>query len=90
MNNNYKFFCNKDCIAFPCHKGIDKDRFNCLFCFCPLMSLGKECNGNFIILNNGMKDCSNCIYPHIPENYDNIMERIKEKGLCRYSDKLDR
>ncbi len=39
MNNNYKFFRNKDCEYFPCHKVKNDEKFNCLFCYCPLYFL---------------------------------------------------
>ena len=43
MENSYKYFKNKDCKYFPCHKGLDD--FNCLFCYCPLYEM-KNCPGN--------------------------------------------
>ena len=75
---NYKFFSHRECEYFPCHKGADPERFNCLFCYCPLYLLGEKCGGSFRILANGRKDCSDCLYPHIPENYDRIRERYGE------------
>lgn len=60
---NYKFNQNKDCEFFPCHKGIPEEKFNCLFCYCPLYTLGKDCGGNPKI-TNGLKDCSQCLSPH--------------------------
>lgn len=35
----YKFYQNKECEYFPCHKGTDSENFNCLFCYCPLYAL---------------------------------------------------
>ena len=32
MKNNYKFFQNRDCEFFPCHKIENEDSFNCV-CF---------------------------------------------------------
>ena len=69
-----KFFCNKDCEYYPCHKGLSE--INCLFCFCPLYR-DENCGGNFTVLSNGIKDCSNCIFPHVAGNYDKIIERLK-------------
>ena len=69
---NYKFFQNKACEYFPCHKGADGESFNCLFCFCPLYALGDKCGGNFTYTDNGIKDCSSCLRPHRKENYDAI------------------
>lgn len=69
---SYKFFQNKECEWYPCHNNVN---INCLFCFCPLYYI-KDCGGNFIILDNGLKDCSNCLLPH--NNYDYIINKIKE------------
>ena len=73
---HYKFNQNWECEFFPCHKGMNEDDFNCLFCYCPLYALGDQCGGNFTYLENGIKDCSNCRIPHQPENYDRIMEKM--------------
>ena len=75
---HYKFFCNRECEYFPCHKGIDPEKFNCLFCYCPLYALGEHCGGNFKYTKNGIKDCSSCPVPHIPENYDRIIGKFSE------------
>ena len=42
-------------------------------CYCPLYSF-KNCNGNYKILENGIKDCSGCLIPH--NNYDYIIEKL--------------
>lgn len=73
---NYKFFQNKTCEFFPCHKIDDIEKFNCLFCFCPLYMLKDECGGNFV-KKNGVKDCSNCTIPHSEGGYEKIMSKIK-------------
>lgn len=73
---SYKYFENKECEYFPCHKGANSDNFNCLFCFCPLYALGEECGGNTTYLENGVKDCSNCTFPHNKDNYNKIMEKL--------------
>lgn len=73
---HYKFNQNRKCEFFPCHKGIKDGDFNCLFCYCPLYALGDKCGGNFTYLENGIKDCSNCLVPHRKENYDRIMEKM--------------
>ncbi len=69
---HYAFFCNRECEYFPCHKTNRPDEFNCLFCYCPLYALGRDCGGNFRYRPNGIKDCSNCLLPHIPQNYSYI------------------
>lgn len=77
---SYKFFQNKSCEYFPCHKGVDEENFNCLFCFCPLYNL--DCGGNYKItkINNKtkvVKDCLYCLFPHKKENYEKILEKLK-------------
>ena len=44
----YSYFSHKKCEYFPCHKGVDPENFNCLFCYCPLYALGDKCGGNYI------------------------------------------
>ena len=75
---HYSYFCNRECEYFPCHAGIDPDKFSCLFCYCPLYVLGEECGGNFQYSKSGYKDCSNCQVPHRRDNYELIMERSKK------------
>ena len=77
-SNNYKFINHKTCEFFPCHKGIDEEDFNCLFCYCPLYALGENCGGNFKYTDSGIKDCSDCGIPHIKSNYDLIMSRFAD------------
>jgi len=75
MSQHYKFNQNAQCEYFPCHKGVEKDAFNCLFCDCPLYMLKDECGGNFV-MNHGVKDCSGCTKPHQKDSYDFIMSKI--------------
>lgn len=77
-SKEYKFFSHRECEYFPCHKGVNSEEFNCLFCYCPLYALGKECGGNFKITEKGYKDCSDCTIPHRIENYDRIISRYKD------------
>ncbi|MDO4834136.1 MAG: cysteine-rich small domain-containing protein [Bacillota bacterium] len=72
---NFKFMCNRECEYFPCHEVDDPDEFNCLFCYCPLYTLGHECGGNFVYTEKGIKDCSNCMIPHSRGAYDHIMDK---------------
>ena len=78
MENSSRFFENKKCEYFPCHKGLED--FNCLFCYCPMY--GKEnCPGNPSYMeHNGrrIKVCSDCSFPHKPENYDVILGILSE------------
>lgn len=75
---NYAFFQNRECEYFPCHRGVEEQNFNCLFCYCPLYCLGDRCGGSFTYLPNGIKDCSGCVKPHRRENYDKIMEKMTQ------------
>lgn len=51
------------------------DEFNCLFCYCPLYALGRDCGGGFEYTEKGIKNCTNCLVPH-KENYDRIIEKL--------------
>lgn len=68
-----------NCKYFPCHDMEDLSRFNCRFCYCPLYRYGDECGGNFIYLDNGIKDCSHCVLPHTEEGCDRIISWLFEK-----------
>ncbi len=74
---SYRFFQNRSCEFFPCHAVTDKPEkcFNCLFCFCPLYG-NWHCGGNFQVLQNGTKDCSNCLIPHYHYNY--IIQKLTQ------------
>ena len=74
----FRFFSHRECEYFPCHEGADPEHFNCLFCWCPLYTLGDKCGGSFSYTEDGTKDCSNCLVPHRPENYDMICDRFQE------------
>lgn len=74
----YSFFCNKNCEYFPCHPTEDVENFNCLFCYCPLYTLGDGCGGNFQYNEKGFKDCSGCKLPHNRKNYGYIIGKYKE------------
>ncbi len=76
--NNSRFFQNRDCEYFPCHKGITEQEFNCLFCYCPLYTLGKKCGGNYSCTEEGIKSCQHCTFPHRRENYPRILARFNE------------
>lgn len=73
---HYAFFQNTDCEYFPCHKTAHPESFNCLFCYCPLYALGRECGGNFCYTESGIKNCVNCMFPHRKENYDRVIARF--------------
>lgn len=78
MENSYRFFANRDCEYFPCHKVVGD--FNCLFCYCPLY-LKENCPGKPAYIEKDgkkIKDCTNCIFPHQPENYDAVIRILGE------------
>ncbi len=64
VERDYPYFANTACAYFPCHEGADPDNFNCLFCFCPLYTLGEACGGDFSYTAKGVKDCTKCLVPH--------------------------
>ncbi len=76
--NRYSFFKNTECEFFPCHKTENAEDFNCMFCYCPLYTLGDKCGGSFRFLENGIKDCSNCLIPHSPDGYELITTYFPE------------
>ena len=74
----YSFGQHVRCEVFPCHPTDHPEDFNCLFCYCPLYTLGSGCGGNFKYLENGVKDCSGCLRPHRRDSYGYIMSRYPE------------
>lgn len=81
------FFCHKECEYFPCHETEHPEDFNCLFCFCPLYALGKECGGNFSYTESGIKSCVNCLIPHDRNGYSYILSKLPEiAALLKKSD----
>ncbi|MGI6032877.1 MAG: cysteine-rich small domain-containing protein [Coriobacteriales bacterium] len=72
----YPFFSHRACPYFPCHEGVDPDDFNCLFCYCPLYTLGPDCGGDFVYTETGVKDCSGCTRLH---EGDRGSELVREK-----------
>lgn len=77
-DKHYAFFCNRDCEYFPCHGGVAPEDFNCMFCYCPLYALGPSCGGNFVLREDGSKDCGGCAFPHRRENYGAVMEKYPQ------------
>lgn len=78
MENSYRFFENKQCEYYPCHKGVES--INCLFCYCPLY-LKENCPGTHTYIDtNGkkIKDCTGCTFPHKEENYETICKLLGE------------
>ena len=75
---HYAFFSNRECEFYPCHEGADPEKFNCLFCYCPLYALGDKCGGNFRYNERGIKDCTFCRLPHDPKSYGYITAKFSE------------
>jgi len=80
MNNgmHFNFYQNRDCEYFPCHTGVPEEEFNCLFCYCPLYALGKKCGGNCRYIEEEIKDCSQCVFPHVRRNYLAVITRFEK------------
>lgn len=77
MENSHRFFENRECKYFPCHKGTEE--LNCLFCYCPLYTR-ENCPGNPRYTRKEgrrIKVCTECSFPHQPENYDKIIQWLK-------------
>lgn len=78
-DKEYMFFQHRKCEYFPCHSGLDPADFNCLFCYCPLYALGRDCGGSFSYDNkDGIKDCSRCTKPHERLAYGQITSGAKK------------
>ena len=77
MKNSCSYFENRECEYFPCHRVSPEKEFNCLFCYCPLYALGEQCGGNFVYLEDGIKDCSNCMIPHSAGGYEYVLSKFK-------------
>ncbi len=83
MENSYRFFANKECQYYPCHKGVEE--LNCLFCYCPFY-LTDSCPGRPEYIDTGdriIKDCTYCTFPHVPENYDKVLACIRAQNAKR-------
>lgn len=74
--SNFKFFQHQSCEYFPCHRVDSLEEFNCMFCYCPLYALAENCGGDFVYTSKGIKNCSNCSYPHRKENFDGVLEKL--------------
>ncbi|WP_319559255.1 cysteine-rich small domain-containing protein [Marispirochaeta sp.] len=76
QKESYRWFSNRKCKYYPCHKGIEE--INCLFCFCPLYWF-PDCGGSYVLTEEGVKDCSGCLKPHLPVGYDEILAEISAR-----------
>ena len=77
MENSSRFFANKACEYYPCHKSDSE--LNCLFCYCPLYFF--DCPGDYVMVEKGsnrVKSCKDCVFPHEPEHYDLVISLLKQ------------
>ena len=93
MNNEHTashFFQNRSCEYFPCHPNIPETDFNCLFCYCPLYTLGRQCGGSCTYTPKGVKSCRDCDFPHWRQNYPRVIARFPDiRAIVRRSDGED-
>ena len=47
------------------------EEINCLFCYCPLYK-EKNCPGTYTMMNDNIKDCTDCTWVHKKENYKRV------------------
>jgi Zn-finger protein len=74
-----RFFANRECEYYPCHKGIED--INCLFCYCPFYHR-QSCPGEPTYKERDgrkIKVCTKCTFPHRADNYDLIMKMLSGK-----------
>lgn len=74
---SHRYFENRDCKFYPCHKGTE--HINCLFCYCPLY-LAADCPGDYEMTKKDgrmIKSCLNCTFPHEYDNYGKVIKAIK-------------
>ncbi len=78
-SNSFKYFENRDCKYYPCHKG--NEHINCMFCYCPLYHM-ENCPGTYKIIEKDsgpVKSCIDCRFPHEPDNFEKIIKIMKTK-----------
>ena len=76
MKNSSRFFNNRECEYYPCHKNMAAADINCLFCYCPLFTYDCARYGGTPQQAGSWKDCSSCTWNHVPENYDKIVAAL--------------
>jgi Zn-finger protein len=62
-----------ECPYYPCH---DLEEMLCDYCYCPQYFV-PNCGGDYRILSNGVKDCSNCTIPHTPEGVQKMLDEVE-------------
>ena len=83
-----RFFANTSCRFFPCHQTNVPEHFHCLFCYCPLYPV-HDCPGEYVLLQNGLKDCSNCLFPHDEKNCEQIFSILRSFYTSYFSQTND-
>lgn len=79
QKNSSRYFENRACQYYPCHKG--SAHINCMFCYCPFYTW-ENCPGNPAFVDKKgkrIKTCLHCQFPHKAENYEKIMELLRTK-----------
>lgn len=56
-------------LCKKCHN-IEGDII-CDFCYCPLYYT--DCGGDYEMMASGIKDCSNCIRPHVDPFFNKVV-----------------
>ena len=82
MENSHSFFKNTGCKYYPCHSQgeMADSELNCMFCYCPLYNR-ENCPGTPVYIGEEtckIKDCSQCTFPHRPENYEIIISMLSK------------
>ncbi len=72
--DNGQDFVNHRCPFYPCHPLDAGDWHSCIFCYCPLYLL--HCEGSYVLLPSGMKDCSRCTLPHEAGGWEVVLGEI--------------
>lgn len=81
MENSHKYFENRECQYYPCHK--EMEQMNCMFCYCPLYHLPK-CPGEYQMIEvrgRKIKECTKCTFPHKAENYEVVLALLSGKCM---------
>ncbi|MCQ2521602.1 MAG: precorrin-2 C(20)-methyltransferase [Lachnospiraceae bacterium] len=88
MENSAKYFENRSCDYYPCHKGMEE--LNCLFCYCPFYGW-EECPGKneYVTKKDGrrIKVCTDCTFPHVPGNWEKVVGILKMGQQAYYKEK---
>ena len=64
--------------VFSLPQGRGPGKFQLSFLLLPAYALGRNCGGAFQYKENGIKDCTNCLFPHRRENYQKVIARYKD------------